>query len=347
MKKIFISGIIATSMLFGGCTTVFASTLPQNIITTTSTKTVTTSTNNTSTTVDISTGIVNSPIGLYVLNEANLNGSVVTALDYGTKVTIDGTFGNWYKVTSGKYTGYAYKKYITEAATVYSSTNSTSSTTSSSTSTTTTNLEYGVVSNLNYGYNLNFRTAPNTSASIITCLTEGTKVQILGEDNGWYNVKYNGEVGYLYGEFITITNSSSSSTTTSSTSTTKSSSSSSVSTVTGQDIINYAMQFEGEPYVWGGSTPSTGFDCSGLVQYVFGHFGISLPRTTYEQVNCGRAVSLSDIQPGDLIFEIPSAEGPQHVGIYIGDGKILDAMNPQNGVTISPLYEVVAVRDVL
>lgn len=344
MKKIFISGMIAVSMLFGGYTTVFASTLPSNVITTTSTKTVTTNTSTTSTTVDTSTGIVNSPIGLYMLNEPSHDGTFVTILDYGTKVTIDGVYGNWYKVTSGEYTGYVYKEFITEAATIYSS-NSTSST-SSSTSSTTSSSGYGIVSNLNSGYTLDFRTAPNTSSTVIGFLTEGSQVEILGESNGWYKIEYNGEVGYVYGGFITATSSLSSSSTTSSNSVTNTTSSSS-STVTAQQIINYAMQFKGYPYVWGGNTPSTGFDCSGLVQYVYAHFGIDLPRTTYEQVNCGRAVSLNDIQPGDLVFEIPSAEGPQHVGIYIGNGKILDAMDPQNGVTISPLYEVVAVRDVL
>lgn len=117
--------------------------------------------------------------------------------------------------------------------------------------------------------------------------------------------------------------------------------------VTAQQVLAYAYQFEGYPYVWGGSSPSTGFDCSGFVQYVYAHFGINLPRTTFEQVNCGTPVSLSDVKPGDLVFEMPSPEGPNHVGIYIGNGKILDAMDPQNGVTISPIYEVVAVRDVL
>lgn len=114
-----------------------------------------------------------------------------------------------------------------------------------------------------------------------------------------------------------------------------------------QEIIEYASQFIGDNYVWGGENPNVGFDCSGLVQYVFRHFGVDLPRTTYTQVNCGTAVSLANIKPGDLVFEIPSAEGPDHVGIYIGGGKILNAMDPANGVCISPLYEVVAVRNVL
>ena len=343
MKKIFISGVIASYVLFGGCTQAFASTLPNNTATTTKTTKTTKTTSDTYTKVETSTGIVNSPIGLYMLNEPNMNGNIITALDYGANVTIEGVSGDWYKVEAGGYTGYVYKQFITEAATVYSSNN-----TNSSTSTTTSSSEYGVVSNLNLGYSLNFRTAPNLSSTIIGSLAEGTQVKILGESNGWYNVEYNGVVGYAYGEFISITGSSSTSSTTSSSSVTNSTStSSSTSTVTAQDIINYAMQFEGYPYVWGGDSPSTGFDCSGFVQYVYAHFGIDLPRTTFEQVNCGTPVSLSDVKPGDLVFEMPSPEGPNHVGIYIGNGKILDAMDPQNGVTISPIYEVVAVRDVL
>lgn len=343
MKKIFISGVIASYVLFGGCTQAFASTLPNNTATTTKTTKTTKITSDTYTKVETSTGIVNSPIGLYMLNEPNMNGNIITALDYGANVTIEGVSGDWYKVEAGGYTGYVYKQFITEAATVYSSNN-----TNSSTSTTTSSSEYGVVSNLNLGYSLNFRTAPNLSSTIIGSLAEGTQVKILGESNGWYNVEYNGVVGYAYGEFISITGSSSTSSTTSSSSVTNSTStSSSTSTVTAQDIINYAMQFEGYPYVWGGDSPSTGFDCSGFVQYVYAHFGIDLPRTTFEQVNCGTPVSLSDVKPGDLVFEMPSPEGPNHVGIYIGNGKILDAMDPQNGVTISPIYEVVAVRDVL
>ena len=344
MKKIFISGVIASYVLFGGCTQAFASTLPNNTATTTKTTKTTKITSDTYTKVETSTGIVNSPIGLYMLNEPNMNGNIITALDYGANVTIEGVSGDWYKVEAGGYTGYVYKQFITEAATVYSSNNTNSSTSTSTTSTTTSSSEYGVVSNLNLGYSLNFRTAPNLSSTIIGSLAEGTQVKILGESNGWYNVEYNGVVGYAYGEFISITGSSSTSSTTSSSSVTNSTS---TSTVTAQDIINYAMQFEGYPYVWGGDSPSTGFDCSGFVQYVYAHFGIDLPRTTFEQVNCGTPVSLSDVKPGDLVFEMPSPEGPNHVGIYIGNGKILDAMDPQNGVTISPIYEVVAVRDVL
>lgn len=90
-------------------------------------------------------------------------------------------------------------------------------------------------------------------------------------------------------------------------------------------IIGFAQQFLGLPYVWGGTTPSPGFDCSGYVQYVYQHFGISLNRTSEEQFNEGTPVSRSNLQPGDLVFFSTYAPGASHVGIYVGNNTMLDA----------------------
>ncbi len=93
------------------------------------------------------------------------------------------------------------------------------------------------------------------------------------------------------------------------------------------DIINYAATFLGSPYVWGGTTPNPGFDCSSFVQYSFAHFGISLPRVTWDQYNQGVAVSKANLQAGDLVFFSTYQEGPSHVGIYIGNGMMIDDEN--------------------
>lgn len=98
----------------------------------------------------------------------------------------------------------------------------------------------------------------------------------------------------------------------------------------GQAVVDYACQFIGNPYVWGGTSLTNGADCSGFVQSVFANFGISLPRTTWDQENVGIGVSYEEALPGDLILY----EG--HVGIYMGNGQIVNAMNESDGIGICP-----------
>lgn len=111
----------------------------------------------------------------------------------------------------------------------------------------------------------------------------------------------------------------------------------------GQAVVAYACQFIGNPYVWGGTSLTNGADCSGFVQSVFAHFGITLPRTSYEQRSAGVGVSYEEAIPGDVICY----DG--HVGIYIGNGQIVNAMNPAQGIGISPATytTILAVRRVL
>jgi len=107
-------------------------------------------------------------------------------------------------------------------------------------------------------------------------------------------------------------------------------SSSSSATDLGRQIADYAMKFIGNPYVYGGTSLTNGADCSGFVQSVYKHFGISLPRTSGEQGKSGRAVDgLDNARPGDLVWY------SGHIGIYIGNGKIVHASNPKNGIITS------------
>jgi peptidoglycan DL-endopeptidase CwlO len=100
-------------------------------------------------------------------------------------------------------------------------------------------------------------------------------------------------------------------------------------------VIAYASNFLGTPYLWGGSTPS-GFDCSGYTQYVFRHFGVSIGRTTYDQINNGYAVSRSDLQPGDLVL-FGSDGNPTHVGIYVGNDMYINAPHTGDVVKIASI----------
>ncbi|MBR1599657.1 MAG: C40 family peptidase [Lachnospiraceae bacterium] len=99
----------------------------------------------------------------------------------------------------------------------------------------------------------------------------------------------------------------------------------------GQAVADYAVQFVGNPYVYGGTSLTNGADCSGFVQSVYAHFGYSLSRTAASQAGDGTAVSLDSLQPGDLIFY----HGYGHVAIYIGGGQVVHASNPESGIKIS------------
>ena len=111
----------------------------------------------------------------------------------------------------------------------------------------------------------------------------------------------------------------------------------------GQEVVDYACQFIGNPYVWGGTSLTNGADCSGFVQSVFANFGIALPRTSYEQRSAGVGILYAEAMPGDLICY----DG--HIGIYIGNNQIVNAMSPSQGIGISSATytNILAVRRVL
>ncbi|MFL0197487.1 NlpC/P60 family protein [Clostridium sp. WILCCON 0269] len=112
---------------------------------------------------------------------------------------------------------------------------------------------------------------------------------------------------------------------------------------TGNSIVDYALSFLGVPYVWGGTTPS-GFDCSGFVQYVYGHFGTSIPRVSQDQQSFGtKILDRNDLQPGDLIFWGTPA---YHVGMYIGNGKYVEAPHTGDVVKIATLYDYTSAQRV-
>lgn len=113
-------------------------------------------------------------------------------------------------------------------------------------------------------------------------------------------------------------------------------------------IVNYALQFVGNPYVYGGNSLTNGTDCSGFTSLVFQNFGISLPRTAASQAYVGRTVNISDIQPGDLVLH--GYDGVViHAALYIGNNQVVHALNSNTGIVVTnyQIMPIVAVRRVL
>src|SRR4051794_14965963 len=112
--------------------------------------------------------------------------------------------------------------------------------------------------------------------------------------------------------------------------------SSTASGATGTDAVSLARTLIGVPYRWGGTDPSAGLDCSGLTQLVYGRLGVQLPRVAADQAHAGTAVpSLAQARPGDLVFFGSPAH---HVGVYVGDGKMIDAPHTGSSVGVHKLY---------
>jgi cell wall-associated NlpC family hydrolase len=107
----------------------------------------------------------------------------------------------------------------------------------------------------------------------------------------------------------------------------------------GVQVADLAQQYVGSRYVWGGSSPA-GFDCTGFVLWVFGQFGVSLPRTEAGQLASGDRVATDDLQPGDvLVFANTYRRGLSHVGIYVGDGNFVHAVDERHGVQVSHVWD--------
>lgn len=296
---------------------------------------------------ELKTGIgVVTASSLRLRAKATTDSEILSTATCGDCVVIIRQVGDWYLVNYNLQIGYMYKDYI----------------------------EFNEKKNVKLGYAMfdcgsNVRKGPGTDTSIVAQAPKGETCFIIGFNCDWYKVSFNGQIGYVRSDLLTLleepysnagskgntykeTSSSSSSSSSSgyssySSSDSSSSSSSDYSSYSssgnslGEQVASYALQFEGYSYVYGGASPSTGFDCSGMVYYIYKQFGYNVGRTSTCQYENGYPhVSRSNLQPGDIIIftRTYTADFPAtHSGIYIGNGQFIHAANSRSGVVITSL----------
>ncbi len=277
-----------------------------------------------------STGFVNAD-ALNVRSSGNTSSKIVGTLYKNSKVEILSTSNGWHKIKFKGGTAFVSSEFISK--------NSSSTDKNPGTGTVTppevtppSHTVNGKVAIVNADA-LNVRSGAGTSHAIITTVRYGSKLPIISYTNGWYNVKVGNTNGYISGDYVTISD--------------ENQSSNPIvketpliqSNYTGDDIVSKAEEYLGVPYLWGGFTP-VGFDCSGLVQYVYKQLGISLERSTYYQVHQGVIVDRKDLKPGDLIFFTTNDDDSNdisHVGIYKGNDLFIQAPKPGDCVRVSNL----------
>ena len=182
---------------------------------------------------------------------------------------------------------------------------------------------------------LNVRTEPNTESSIWTQISQEERYHVIQQLDGWVQIELDsaGEGEEIDGAYISIADGNAEVRYTLE----EAIRFSPLDEAAGlrSRIANYALQFVGNPYVWGGTSLTNGADCSGFVQSVMRNFGISLPRTSRAQSQVGEAINSSEMQPGDLIFYANSSGTVNHVAMYIGNGQVVHASSARTGIRIS------------
>ncbi len=193
----------------------------------------------------------------------------------------------------------------------------------------------------------------NGESEVLSTLKNGDRVEVTGLDNGWFAIKSGDKTGYVTGDDLDLTLEKEApkpkakapakktpANTENAGSGTNEDNSEFAGNGSSSDIVAFAQQYLGVPYVYGG-TGSGGFDCSGFTMHVFSNFGVSLAHGATPQLNSGYEVSMGDLQPGDLVFffgTYNTSSAASHVGIYVGGGQFIHASSSR-GVIISSLSE--------
>ncbi len=190
---------------------------------------------------------------------------------------------------------------------------------------------------------LNLRTGRGTDYTSLTVIGCGEKVTLYDCEDGWMKCSYNGQEGYVCAQYISFAAETGERVNIAPVTNTGNAISHEAAkylsvpvTHTGNAIVDEAAKYLGVPYVYAGTSPSEGFDCSGLVYYVFTNLGYSMNRTAADQATQGEYVSKEELLPGDLVF-FGTADYINHVGIYVGNGMMIHSPKPGYTVTYATI----------
>lgn len=175
---------------------------------------------------------------------------------------------------------------------------------------------------------LKVRAEANTESEVITLVAMGEELEVAAVEGDWVKVLLDDDEVYVSAEYVEVSAELGTAVTM-------------TELLYGQgvsdvrvDVCQYAKEFIGNPYVWGGTSLTKGADCSGFVMKVFQKYGVKLPRNSRSQANCGTTIKVSEAKPGDLIF-YARGKTINHVAIYIGNGQVVHASSPKTGIKIS------------
>lgn len=254
---------------------------------------------------------------LRLRSEPNTGSSVLTKLPHNSQVdVIDQADAGWYHVSYKGMEGYVSADYliVTEDGEEPAAPAASADTSSDTSSDQVADAMYIKV----LQGPLNIRTGPGTDYDRVGQLSVGRTAEVLDVLDGWYQI----DSGYVCGDYVKEVDADEAQ-----------------NSGKGQEIADYALQFLGYRYVYGGSSPS-GFDCSGFTSYIYKQFGYSLYRSASDQLKNGVAVSRGELQPGDLVlFRKNTSKPASHVGLYIGNNQFIHASTSKVGVIISRMSD--------
>lgn len=252
---------------------------------------------------------------LNVREEANTSAKVVGKMYNHAACEILGEEDGWYHISSGEVTGYVSSEFI--ATGVHAK---------------MLGLELAYERAVVQEDGLNVRTAPSEDSEILTKVASGEELEVIEQLDGWVKCRLNTDEVYVSADYVEIVNGLNTAITI-----TQFKYGLDVSDVR-VDLCEYALEFVGNPYVWGGTSLTKGADCSGFVLSIYKKYGIELPHYSKSQSNCGTEISYKNAQPGDLLFYGSSKSTISHVAIYLGDGKIVHANDEKTGIIVSNAY---------